>query len=124
MAMLVWLGYINIAIAVFNMIPGFPMDGGRVLRAAIWWKTGNMALATRVAAMTGQVIAFGFIVLGVIGFFGGRGFGGLWIAFIGWFLLNAARASYARVEIDERLRGVGVGDLMASDCAQVDRRKK
>jgi CBS domain-containing protein len=98
------------------------MDGGRVLRAAVWWKTGNMALATRVAAMTGQVIAFGFIVLGVIGFFGGRGFGGLWIAFIGWFLLNAARASYARVEVDERLRGVRVADLMARDCAQVDGR--
>jgi Zn-dependent protease/predicted transcriptional regulator len=122
MAMLVWLGYINIAIAIFNMIPGFPMDGGRVLRAAVWWKTGDMALATRVAAMTGQVIAFGFIVLGVIGFFSGRGFGGLWIAFIGWFLLNAARASYARVEMGERLRGVRVADLMARDGAQVDGR--
>jgi Zn-dependent protease len=122
MAMLVWLGYINIAIAIFNMIPAFPMDGGRVLRAAMWWKTGNMAFATRVAAATGQFIAFAFIVLGVIRFFGGRGFGGLWIAFIGWFLLNAARASAARVEMDERLRGVRVADLMARDCAQVDSR--
>jgi Zn-dependent protease len=122
MAMLVWLGYINIALAIFNMIPGFPMDGGRVLRAAVWWKTGNTALATRVAAMTGQVIAFGFIVLGVIGFFRGLGFGGLWIAFIGWFLLNAARASYAHVEMSERLRGVRVADVMARDCAQVDGR--
>jgi Zn-dependent protease/predicted transcriptional regulator len=121
-AMLVWLGYINIAIAIFNMIPGFPMDGGRVLRAAVWWKTGDMAFATRVAATTGQVIAFGFIILGIIGFFGGRGFGGLWIAFIGWFLLNAARASSARVEMDERLRGVRVADLMVRDCAQVDAR--
>ena len=71
MAMLVWLGYINIAIAIFNMIPGFPMDGGRVLRAAVWWKTGDMTFATRVAAMTGQVVAFGFIVLGIMRFFGG-----------------------------------------------------
>jgi Zn-dependent protease/predicted transcriptional regulator len=122
MAMLVWLGYINVAIGIFNMIPGFPMDGGRVLRAAVWWKTGDMVFATRVAAMTGQVVAFGFIVLGIMRFFGGAGFGGLWIAFIGWFLLNAARATYARVEMDERLRGVRVADLMARDCARVDGR--
>src|SRR5688572_7424673 len=68
MAMLVWLGYINIGLAVFNMIPGFPMDGGRVLRAVIWWITGNADRATRLAAGTGQVIAFGFIVFGVLRF--------------------------------------------------------
>ena len=66
MAMLVWLGYINIMVAVFNMIPGFPMDGGRVLRAAIWWITGNRMRATRIATLMGQFIAFGLIVLGLI----------------------------------------------------------
>lgn len=122
MAMLVWLGYINIVLAVFNMIPGFPMDGGRVLRAIIWWKTGNAVFATRVAAMTGQVVAFGFIVLGFIGIFRGAGFGGLWIAFIGFFLLIAARASYTHVEMSERLRGVRVRDVMTRNYPQVDGR--
>ncbi|MCW5969170.1 MAG: site-2 protease family protein [Blastocatellales bacterium] len=120
MSMTVWLGYINLLLAAFNMLPGFPMDGGRVLRAAIWWKTGNMARATRVAALTGQALAFGFIILGIVGFFQGAGFGGLWIAFIGWFLLNAARATYAHNEVNARLRGVRVADVMSRDCPLVD----
>jgi Zn-dependent protease len=120
MAMLVWLGYINIGLAVFNMVPGFPMDGGRVLRAAIWWITGNAAQATRAAAATGQVIAFGFILLGVLRFFAGAGLDGLWIAFIGWFLLSAAQAASAQAELTETFRGVRVADLMARDCTPVD----
>ena len=122
MAMLVWLGAINIMLAVFNMIPGFPMDGGRVLRAALWWKTGNMVRASRIASTTGQFVAYFFIVLGILSFFRGAGFAGLWIAFIGWFLLNAARASYASVEVGERLRGVQVADVMRRDCPVVDGR--
>jgi Zn-dependent protease/predicted transcriptional regulator len=123
MAMLVWLGYINFALAAFNMIPGFPMDGGRVLRGIIWKQTGDRVKATRIASVTGQVMAFGFIVFGLFLFFGGAGFGGLWIAFIGWFLLNAAKASYAQVEVTEGLRGVTVGDLMTRDCPVVDSRE-
>src|SRR5207247_8126786 len=96
-AMLVWLGYINVGLAVFNMVPGFPLDGGRVLRGVVWWITGNAAKATRAAAATGQVIAYGFIFLGILRFFGGAGLSGLWIAFIGWFLLSAAHASTAPV---------------------------
>ncbi len=122
MAMLVWLGYINIALAVFNMIPGFPMDGGRVLRSIIWWLTGNPGRATRGASIAGQVIAFSFIILGLIGFFRGLGFGGLWIAFIGWFLLNAAKATYLQAEVSDGLEGVKVGDLMSMDCHTVDGR--
>jgi CBS domain-containing protein len=118
--MLVWLGYINVMVAVFNMIPGFPMDGGRVLRAIVWWVTGNAVRATRIATRTGQVVACGFIVLGLLRFLGGAGLGGLWIAFIGWFLLSAARASYAEVELRERLRGVRVGEVMMRDCPLVD----
>ena len=120
MAMLVWLGYINIGLAIFNMLPGFPMDGGRVLRALIWWSTGSAERATRIASLTGQVVAFGFIVLGIYRFFAGAGFSGLWMAFIGWFLLNAAKATYAQQELTERLRGVRVGDLMTRDCTLVD----
>ena len=122
MAMLVWLGYINIGLAIFNMIPGFPLDGGRVLRAVIWWITGDGTRATRIAALVGQVIAFGFIILGLISFFRGAGFNGLWIAFIGWFLLLAARASYTQLEMSERLRGVRVSDVMTRDCQLVDGR--
>ena len=118
-AMLVWLGYINFGLAIFNMVPGFPMDGGRVLRV-VWWITGNAAKATRAAAATGQVIAYGFIVLGILRFFGGAGFSGLWIAFIGWFLLSAAHASTAQAEITEMFRGVRVADLMTRDCTQID----
>ena len=119
-AMLMWLGYINVALAAFNMIPGFPLDGGRVLRAAVWWATGDANRATRVAAGGGQLVAFGFIMLGIWRFFGGAGIGGLWIAFIGWFLLEASRASAAQVEITERLRGVKVGDVMAREFPTVD----
>jgi Zn-dependent protease/predicted transcriptional regulator len=119
-AMLVWLGYINIGLAIFNMVPGFPMDGGRVLRAIIWWVTGDATRATRTAAAAGQVIGYGFIVLGVLRFFGGAGIGGLWMAFIGWFLLSAAQATTAQAEFTERLRGVRVADLMTRDCTPVD----
>ncbi|MBH0201368.1 MAG: CBS domain-containing protein, partial [Nitrospira sp.] len=122
LAMLVWLGYINVALALFNMLPGFPMDGGRVLRAVVWWRTGNAVRATRLAALTGQGVAFGFIILGLLRFFGGAGFGGLWIAFIGWFLLSAARASYAETEVRESLRGVRVEAVMTRDCPVVDGR--
>jgi Zn-dependent protease/predicted transcriptional regulator len=119
-AMLMWLGYINIGLGIFNLIPGFPLDGGRVLRAIIWWATGNAKRSTVIAARVGQFIAFGFIVLGLMRFFGGAGFGGLWIAFIGWFLLNASRESYSQVAIKEALQGVRVADVMSRDYPTVD----
>jgi Zn-dependent protease len=119
-AMFMWLGFINIALAIFNMIPGFPLDGGRVLRAVVWWITGDSNRSTRIAAGVGQFVAIGFILLGILRFFSGAGFGGLWIAFIGWFLLEAARASGAQVEITERLTGVKVGDVMAHQFPIVD----
>jgi Zn-dependent protease/predicted transcriptional regulator len=122
MAILVWLGYINLVLAVFNMIPGFPMDGGRVLRGILWWLTGDGVKATRIASMTGQFMAFAFIILGLFVFFSGGGIGGVWIAFIGWFLLNAARATYAHVEITEGLSGKTVSDLMSRDCPELDGR--
>lgn len=119
-AMLMWLGYINIMLGVFNMIPGFPLDGGRVLRAIVWWITGDAKRATIIAARIGQFIAFSMIVLGIWRFFNGAGLGGLWIAFIGWFLLSASRESYAQVAIAEGLRGVRVADVMSRDYPTVD----
>jgi Zn-dependent protease/predicted transcriptional regulator len=122
LAMMVWLGYINIALGVFNLIPGFPLDGGRVLRAIVWWVTKDAVRSTRIAARVGQAVALFFIVTGVYRLFGGAGFAGLWMAIIGWFLLDAAGASYAQVEVSERLRGVRVGDIMARDCPTVEGR--
>ena len=120
LAMMMWLGYINVGLAVFNLVPGFPLDGGRVLRSIAWWMTKDAVRATRIAARVGQTIATLFIAIGVYRFLGGAGFAGLWIAIIGWFLFDAAGASYAQVEIKQRLRGVRVGDIMSRDCATVE----
>lgn len=119
-AMLMWLGYINIMLGVFNLIPGFPLDGGRVLRAIVWWIVGDAKRATTIAARIGQFIAFGMIILGIFRFFSGAGFGGLWLAFIGWFLLSASRESYAQVALTESLRRVRVADVMSRDYPTVD----
>ncbi|HUO15661.1 MAG TPA: site-2 protease family protein [Verrucomicrobiae bacterium] len=119
-AVLLWLGYINIALAAFNMIPGFPLDGGRVLRAVIWWFNKNGERATRLAAQVGQAVALLFIVFGLYRFFVGANFGGLWLAFIGWFLLDAARSSYLQVGLTAGLRGQRVADIMERDCATVE----
>ena len=120
-AVLVWLGYINIGLALFNMIPGFPLDGGRVLRSIIWGITKNADRATRIAARVGQVVAVLFILDGIWQFFHGGGFGGLWIAFIGWFLMDAAKASYAEVEAASALRDLRVSDIMSRECVVVNR---
>ena len=119
-AMLMWLGLINIGLAIFNMIPGFPLDGGRVLRGIVWWITGNAKRATTIAARVGQVIAFLMIIYGVMQFFRGTGLNGLWLAFIGWFLLTASRESYAQMVISEGLRGLRVADVMSRDFPVID----
>jgi len=120
-SVLVWLGYINVGLAVFNMIPGFPLDGGRVLRAIVWAITKNAERSTRIAARVGQVVAFLFIVDGIWQFFSGAGFGGLWIAFIGWFLMDAAKASYGQAEITAVFQGMRVSSVMSRNCVTVNR---
>src|SRR4029077_7903893 len=87
------LGYINLTLAVFNLIPGYPLDGGRILRALVWWKTGDVERSTRVAARAGRAVAVIFIGFGMLRFFAGGGLGGLWIAFIGWVLVHAGSES-------------------------------
>jgi Zn-dependent protease/CBS domain-containing protein len=121
-AVLVWLGYINISLAVFNLIPAFPLDGGRVLRSIIWAITKNQVRATRIAARIGEVVALLFVVDGIWKYFSGGGLGALWIAFIGWFLLDAAKASYSQVKkTGAVVRDMRVSQLMSRGCVSVDR---
>jgi Zn-dependent protease len=114
-----WLGSINLGLALFNLIPGFPLDGGRILRALIWKRTGSFERATNIAAGLGQLFAYGFIVLGGGMVLNKHYLGGLWIGFIGWFLLNAAQTSSAQVSFRRALKGVTAGDVMIHECLQV-----
>lgn len=114
-----YLAYINFALVLFNLIPGYPLDGGRVFRAIVWAITGSMRRATLVAANSGRFFAFLFILLGVWQMFSGNPIGGLWIAFIGWFLENAASAQVQQVLIRDLLAGHKVSQAMSTHCANV-----
>ncbi len=114
-----YLAMINVSLAIFNLIPGFPLDGGRVLRALIWGLSGNLKLATRLASWAGQGIAFLFMLGGTWQIFGGRWLDGLWIIFIGWFLHSAATSGYRQMLVREMLQEVRAGDLMIADFATV-----
>lgn len=118
-AVLVSLSSLNFMLAVFNMIPGFPLDGGRVLRAAVWWIAGDGDGATRLSARVGQGVALGLFAFGVWQFLAVDGIGGVWLALLGWFLLDAATASHTHVEILAGLRGLRVGDVMSNECSRV-----
>jgi Zn-dependent protease len=109
---LVWLGPVNIALALFNLVPGFPLDGGRVLRALIWWIGGDQLRATRWAANVGRFFAWSLMSLGVINLLWGRTIDGVWLLFIGWFLANAARMSYTQLLLQRTLAGLSVDQLM------------
>jgi Zn-dependent protease len=113
-----YLAQINLIIATFNLIPGFPMDGGRVLRSAIWSKTKNFFYATQKAAGIGQKIAMFFIFFGIFSLFT-RMPGGVWLMLIGWFLYTAAQASYQQSTLQESLSGVKVRDIMVRDLITV-----
>ena len=113
-----WLSLINAGVAVFNLLPGFPLDGGRILRAFLWWRSGDLDRATRFAANVGQWIAYAFIAWGALRAVGGD-VGGLWTAFIGWFLLSAARATVRQATVDTSLRGLRARDLMSPDVARI-----
>ncbi len=107
-----YLAFINLIIGIFNLIPGFPMDGGRVLRAIVWKATGDLRKSTRVASTTGQGIAFFFIVFGVLLVFSRAFFNGLWMVFIGWFIHSAAVRGYKQVVMKDVLKDIRAKDLM------------
>lgn len=116
-----YLAYINGSLALFNLIPGFPLDGGRVLRAILWAWQKDFRRATRVASIVGQGIAYLFIFIGLWQMLSGRWVNGLWLTFIGWFLDNAAQTSYHQVAMREMLAGHTVREIMTKDCLSIPR---
>jgi Zn-dependent protease/predicted transcriptional regulator len=124
--LLVWLGPVNIVVGLFNLVPGFPLDGGRILRAVLWRSTGNLRKATRWSTSVGRAVGVAFIAIGgamVLGLrvpFFGTGFGaGLWLALIGMFLRGAATQHQAGSDVADALEGVHVRDLMRTTGATV-----
>ncbi len=109
---LFYLAVTNVLLGVFNLIPGFPLDGGRVLRSIVWKITGSLTKATRIASISGQVIAYLFILWGIWQLFTGNVLNGIWIGFIGWFLLSAAQSANTQVNLQSALSGVTVGEVM------------
>ncbi|HST06426.1 MAG TPA: site-2 protease family protein [Chloroflexia bacterium] len=118
-AILQFIAFTNALLGIFNMIPGFPLDGGRVLRSIVWGLTHNFGTATRVAGLIGQIVAYILIGLGLFQVFYSGNLGGLWTAFIGWFLLNAAQESVSTVAMRETFRGIYVRDLMENPPATI-----
>ena len=114
-----WLARINLILFLFNLIPGFPLDGGRVLRAIVWKLTGNSYRATRVAAVAGQAVAFSFIGIGVYNLFTGASSNGLWLIFIGWFLQSAASSSYAQAGLEQELAGITAEQVMQRERVEI-----
>jgi len=114
-----YLAYINGSVALFNLIPGFPLDGGRVFRAVVWRFTRNLRRATLIAATLGRIIGFFFILGGVWQLFAGNVGNGIWIAFIGWFLRNAAVAQIGQQQLAFLLAGHKVSEAMSRSCVTV-----
>jgi len=114
-----WLGYINFLLGAFNLLPAFPLDGGRLLQSLIWLRTGDRLRATSIAARIGRGFAFLLIAYGLITFFvSGSLIGGIWSVFLGWFLLSAARAEEAGGLIRQALSGISVAEVMTPDPVQ------
>lgn len=116
-----WLWTTNLLLAVFNLLPGFPLDGGRIFRAMIWGATKNFSKATRIAGASGRLIAYAMILLGGFVVFKGFIWQGLWSVFIGFFLLNAAQESVAQAAIRETLSGLRAADVMSHEVPTVGR---
>jgi Zn-dependent protease/CBS domain-containing protein len=115
LAVLQYIALLNIILAVFNLLPGFPLDGGRLFRAVVWKITGDVTRATRAASAGGRWLAYVLIVFGLLSAFGGNVLGGMWLVFIGWFLRNAAISSYQQHLLLSVLSGVRAGEAMTPE---------
>lgn len=120
-AMAFWLAQVNALLAGFNLIPGFPLDGGRVFRSLLWHFSGDYQRSTRIATRVGRGIGYLFVLVGFLFIFlyPHQWFSGLWLAFIGWFLANTATASYRQAQWQRLLQGVTVAEIMTSECPVV-----
>ena len=114
-----YLAWTNLLLAAFNLVPGFPLDGGRLLRSAIWKATGSLARATRVASVAGQGVGWLLVAAGVAWLLAGDLAGGIWFAFIGWFLVQAARSSYQELQLQQMLHAVEAEEVMAGDLRRI-----
>jgi Zn-dependent protease/predicted transcriptional regulator len=121
-ALALWLSEINVGLAIFNLLPGFPLDGGRIFRAIVWGITKDFTRATKMAGTSGKLVAYGMIVFGAgFALSTGQWQAGLWYAFIGWFLLNAAQESVAQIAVRETLSGLHAADVMSQEVPTVTR---
>jgi len=117
-----WLAGTNALLATFNLLPGFPLDGGRVFRSIVWGITKNYSRSTRIASRVGQAIAYAMMAFGLyMAFALHSSVNGVWFVFLGWFLLTAARQSYQQVEAQGALQGLRAADVMTSDMPTVGR---
>jgi Zn-dependent protease/CBS domain-containing protein len=119
-AVLFYLAIINLLLAFFNLVPAFPLDGGRVFRSIVWSITKDLTRATRIASIVGQGFAYLFIFGGILWAFSGNILSGLWFVLIGWFLNAAAEAAYRQVRTEELLKGVSVQQMMTRDVETVE----
>jgi Zn-dependent protease len=120
-SVVLYLAWINAALGVFNLLPGLPLDGGRLLRAAAWWKTGSLRRATRLAADAGKGLAIGIVLLGAFQLFSGALLGGVWLILIGMFMRSLAEASYQNLVLVQALEDVRVADVAVEDPVTVPR---
>jgi Zn-dependent protease len=111
-SLIAWLASINFLVLIFNLIPAFPLDGGRIARAIAWWRTGNRSKATRFAATLGRGFAYILIAGGIFLFFNGSVISGVWLAVVGFILNGAARGAVAQLAVTDRIEGVSVSDVM------------
>lgn len=119
-ALLTYLALINAILAAFNLLPAFPLDGGRVFRSILWGSTGNLMKATNIAATVGKAFGWALIAAGVVQLFGGNVLGGIWLGFIGWFLGGAADASRRETTVRHQLANAKVKDAMSAEPALID----
>jgi Zn-dependent protease/predicted transcriptional regulator len=117
---IIWLGYLNIGLGIINLTPAFPMDGGYILRAIMWWITGDRRKATKRILLTGKFFASCYLVIGILLILKSIVLGGLLLLIIGWYLDVTTQVKVSQRDILERLRGVCVRDLMARQCPYID----
>jgi len=114
-----YLAIINLVLGIFNMLPGYPLDGGRVLRSIIWKSTGDLKKATLIASNAGRALGFLLVALGIFYIFVGSFINGIWLAFIGWFLQSSAQTGYRQLVFETSIKGIKVGDVVNENIVDV-----